>query len=767
MSAGKAGIRVRPNVICRRTPEGTLVGERDIARRVSYWELLELSHFAPLLFPYTLHYSQATARQQAELAQFLERYDRGWAQRHGLRPASPRSGIQSVLETSSTGQERGTGHSGIGFIPARSGRKAAPGQRAPQSDDSDLVETQPGTSSFTVTAGQEKPALPGMPHDPELAGAIPVSCALTDAQRRVVQADVRESMVVIAPPGTGKTHVVIERLHHLARSSELTGPDAVVVLSFTRATVAELTRRLLDKVEQGAPDRLRYLTVRTFDSFVTWVLRHAGENGTAFGSHDQRVARLQLQLSVPDSAAREAVRPIRFLIIDEVQDLAGPRACLALQLIRLVRAQGGGVLLLGDPAQSIYQWQSRETRSSVTSFLDQARELLGDPAPVQFDEYHRYTGPMKALIADLRHTVQHDPDRPDGGQLVRHIFRLGTLVPRYHLADLCRDGIRTAVLTRTNLQVHQMAQWCTEAAIPHYVNPGAQGSCWPGWIARLTEGFEHEVMDLSLAERRWSRRCGGAQTTLEEALSFLRTQGVVRHNLLHVAELGELVRQKAPLTPPVPDGVSLFLSTIHKAKGLEYDRVLVLEPEQNVSGRPEEVRLLYVAATRARNFLRFLSRDPEIFPHRVRAAWAQKLEHDLLYDRSSGSNYLVLDGTEEIDASSLRPDRETNDQLWQAYHAGCRDIAVTREGTGYVVTVDVADQGPVTLGLGSRQLAGDLNQTGHSLKRQVTGLSGVRLAALATISVADCGRADGEQFGVARLALAPVLQGKALVRLEH
>jgi superfamily I DNA/RNA helicase len=43
----------------------------------------------------------------------------------------------------------------------------------------------------------------------------------------------------------------------------------ILVLSFSRAAVAEIRSRLSGFVERGAPDDLRFLNVRTFDSFAT------------------------------------------------------------------------------------------------------------------------------------------------------------------------------------------------------------------------------------------------------------------------------------------------------------------------------------------------------------------------------------------------------------------------------------------------------------------------------------------------------------------
>ena len=63
----------------------------------------------------------------------------------------------------------------------------------------------------------------------------------------------------------------------------------------------------------------------------------------------------------------------------------------------------------------------------------------------------------------------------------------------------------------------------------------------------------------------------------------------------------------------------ITLSTTHKAKGLEADRVIVLEGTYNVGRSTEEDNLYYVAITRAKRHLLFANKDREA------PAWADGL----------------------------------------------------------------------------------------------------------------------------------------------
>ena len=90
---------------------------------------------------------------------------------------------------------------------------------------------------------------------------------LNAEQVDVIQRSAEERLLVTAPAGTGKTHVLPRRLEHLVEEEGLRGGDQVVVLSFSRAAVGEVRRRLEDV--QGLARNVRIVT---FDSFATWML---------------------------------------------------------------------------------------------------------------------------------------------------------------------------------------------------------------------------------------------------------------------------------------------------------------------------------------------------------------------------------------------------------------------------------------------------------------------------------------------------------------
>ena len=84
-------------------------------------------------------------------------------------------------------------------------------------------------------------------------GGIPLSYQdypLSPSQRNIAEADPGQPTLVLAPPGTGKTHTVIGRILYLLEGENAIPPSRLLVLCFTRSAVKEVTDRLTKLVQE-------------------------------------------------------------------------------------------------------------------------------------------------------------------------------------------------------------------------------------------------------------------------------------------------------------------------------------------------------------------------------------------------------------------------------------------------------------------------------------------------------------------------------------
>lgn len=738
----RSGVRLRTNVLCVRlsTNEAEDLAPRPyeaLRTNLTYFELAALRDRNPFLFPgYWKEWDQLTPAQLSHRDAFLQDctepvWDPGL---EGFRPIGL---ADYVVATEAPPRE----------APPNAGAGAVIGEQ------SGSPTASPAATAANVGAFQSDPS----------AGC----------QSDVIGAGLGTSMLLLAPPGTGKTHVLIERIAKVLAAGKSADPaHEILVLSFTRATVAEVRRRLAEKVGRESSDDLRYIAVTTFDAFATRVLATCGREHLleapaildGESSFDARIRSLaELLEAVSDTnEVPESIQRLQYLFVDEIQDLVGPRARLVLLLIRNVLRNGGTVLVLGDPAQAIYDYQ--ETPPDSRTFLAELRRLVvGRGRELHLREFFRYTdNRMRALVESLYDAVGVDGSAPDGEMLRSILYGLGAPIGFNEVPAIAALPGGAAVLTRNNAEAHQIAEWLRSNGIDCEHHRGASGSRWPAEIARLLFGWKMEAMSLERLENRMAEL---QQTVPPEAIETarlaLRECGIRRDDSVDVLRVRQIVStQPAPmLRKRTPD---VLVSTIHRSKGLEYERVLLMEPAGDAD--PEELRVLYVAATRARRELSLLRRDPRIVSRAKRAGKSD-------YWRVGDSVYLT--GARDLDANLLDPTlrrsiplRELLEHVWNGYavSAGVSEplyICIRSEGGREHFTIGLRAggalqeicrcSGPLSQALwGRRHLMRDLGDGERGWRARVTGLEAIAFPP-------DSADAT-EALGQAGMAWLPILE---------
>jgi len=166
------------------------------------------------------------------------------------------------------------------------------------------------------------------------------------------------------------------------------------------------------------------------------------------------------------------------------------------------------------------------------------------------------------------------------------------------------------------------ARFALPPALASFDPPAAARADWPAFaelFARLTDAAAPWAAHMGLV-RRWfephvARIYDNARTRLAdlEQLEQLAAVAPSRERFLSDLTLDPPAGTGAEAAAPHLDEDYLILSTIHSAKGQEWDSVFVLSaadgciPSDLATGTPAEIeeerRLLYVAMTRAKNFL--------------------------------------------------------------------------------------------------------------------------------------------------------------------
>lgn len=419
---------------------------------------------------------------------------------------------------------------------------------------------------------------------------------LNDAQRDVAEAPIGERLLVIAGAGQGKTEVVALRIDHLVKEEDLSASAQVLVLSFSRAAVTAVKTRLSAREVPAA-------NVRTFDSFAGQIILDAEEEPT--GSFEARIRRATQLIRESDNA-RDSIADLRHIVIDEVQDLVGDRADLVLEILRAA-SDDVGITALGDPLQGIYDFQLAESRSKTasTAVIEALKGEFGC-TEVQLGQNYRARGkgPKKAVKLGERLRATDDLGTAENliSELQTTLLDLGEIDE--WVDTVSKDGVTTAILCATNSDVLRVSRHLSGYDIRHAVRRQAQDFGAANWIGRTLTSVSGQTVDRSEVEEALARLLDQAQ--IDQAWYLLKSVAADRRgrDALNLGRLRHSIRANMlPLTLTEPDSATVIVSTVHRAKGLEFDRVFLVAPNYEHEDEDEWaiIRREYVALSRARD----------------------------------------------------------------------------------------------------------------------------------------------------------------------
>lgn len=712
----KPNVRLQTNVLCIRQGDERL-SHNEIVSRLGYFELMEYRRIHPILWGSTPDY-RWTDRQKWELEGPRGRSNGGlgslWRRRPDLNP-----------------------------VPSIKSRNPF---EHPTTDPTSEGEPKP-------------PPEPILPLGP--APTLPVE--IVSEQDEVITAGINEDLLVVAPPGTGKTHTLVERISHLVAQRHVENPrEQILVLSFTRSAVAELKKRLIAKVRAGGPDDLLYVQIRTFDSLATNFLRQDLDSGAIVNGYAERIGQFnELFAAEKLPQTKEALSGVRFLLVDEVQDLNGHRARMVLAIAREVARNNGCSMFLGDPAQAIYDYEEDDSDNALTS-VDFLRQLYQGtycgrpPVQRQYSEYRRFeTEAMLDFVRKARTAMGSDGLSPDGSHLDELLGTLGDRIPLANVPTAIDLSVTTAILTRNNLEAYWIWDWLRERGVVADLWRGARGSYWPGWIGRLFLGFQGESISMEMAQKRWEKHVAPyVDIDFQQAIRFLQSQGIMESGADHIplAAIANFVLNSAPVLADGGPRTRIVISTIHRSKGLEFDDVLLLAPSRMNSD--EDARVVYVAATRAKRSLRVLKRDEKVIRNggkRDRGINTSGF-HVFSYPEAPQIGLLV-DGHDVIDPDSILALDEplsAQKRLWEE----CAGRPRTMDVSGVSAAVSGCEFGGL-----SRRIVEDIRTLRRVRGAPESALGGLRIVDLATVSFPSFGSHAQEELGTACMAIVPVVTG--------
>jgi ATP-dependent DNA helicase RecQ len=470
-------------------------------------------------------------------------------------------------------------------------------------------------------------------------------------QQQIVTAAADTNLLILAGPGSGKTRVVVHRCAWLIRVKRV-NPRNILVLCFNRAAAVQLRVRLRDLVGDDA----RGITVQTYHSLAMRLL------GISFADRRQDDAKIQ---EILDQVIAKATRLLRgedqadtdqagteefrdrllagyqHILVDEYQDINADQYELISAIAGRTLADPErklAILAVGDDDQNIYAFNGANIQfirrfeadyhakthllldnyRSAAPIVDAANRLIAlnqdrmkSGQPLRIDAARR----QAKIPADADHVrlVQAENRLAQAYWIVNEIARLRTQGKQ--------PWSEFAVLARHNADLHPLRILCEWRGIPVLLRE--QADALPPLhrireIAAILDGLEKDgqaLVNLTDLRERLTRAddwSGVLIPALDELAADIGDTSIPA-TLVRAHLVDFLLESKRSFATRD----TVLLSTIHAAKGLEFNHVFILGEgwEVPLAKLEEERRLFFVGMTRARQTLSLITLDQSRHPH--------------------------------------------------------------------------------------------------------------------------------------------------------
>ena len=272
------------------------------------------------------------------------------------------------------------------------------------------------------------------------------------------------------------------------------------------------------------------------------------------------------------------------VFIDEAQDLNSAQINLALNSV----SDSGRIISVGDQNQAIYSFRGADSNA-----INNIVERLGSKR-MPLSVTYRCAKSIVSIAQTLVPEIEASPNAEEGSvdeiavNQMEHLVKPGDFILSRVNAPLikwCLALLKARV--PANIQGRDMGQQLTSLIKKSNKKTVTEFLSW-------LEEYENTEVDRLTKIRRDSSVIVDKSECLRVLCDGAKTLDEVRDNINHLFKDGD-------------DKDRVILSSTHKAKGLERDRVFMLKDTYKIGKGVEENNLAYVAYTRARKQLFLVS----------------------------------------------------------------------------------------------------------------------------------------------------------------
>jgi ATP-dependent DNA helicase RecQ len=422
---------------------------------------------------------------------------------------------------------------------------------------------------------------------------------LSPTQLKIINDNDAKYIAVAAGPGSGKTRVLVHKLASLLLMEDVKH-EQLLMLTFSRAAATEFKKRLLKLIGNAA----HYIEIKTFHSYCFDLLGKVGSIEKAGEILKKTIDKIKNH----EVEANRVTKTV--LVIDEAQDMDKDEFGLISALME--QNEEMRVIAVGDDDQNIYEF-----RGASSKYLEQ---FIKENNAIKHELVENYRSKNNLVnfsnqfVKRISHRLKETPiiaNQRDNGKIkiVRH--QNNNLINPL-VEDILSTGISgtTCVLTKTNDEALQITGLLLRNSVKAQLIQSNDGFN----LYNLHEvRFFIEQLDLAddafvISDDSWLKAKKESaskfrnSTRLDILVNIIKNFEAIHTKKKYKSDLEIFIRESKLEDFFSENGETVFVSTIHKAKGKEFDNVFLML--ENYSAETDEAkRLLYVAMTRAKKNL--------------------------------------------------------------------------------------------------------------------------------------------------------------------
>lgn len=421
---------------------------------------------------------------------------------------------------------------------------------------------------------------------------------LSKRQMEIISDKESRCIVVAAGPGSGKTRVLVHKLASLLLLEDVKH-EQLLMLTFSRAAATEFKQRLMELIGNAA----HFVEIKTFHSYCFDLLGRIGNLEDAKNVVAQAAGMIAKGEVEPNKIGKTV------LVIDEAQDMGSEEYALVKAL--MTNNEEMRVIAVGDDDQNIYEFRGSDSgyiyrlaQENGSRFIEMTENYRSARHPVNFaNEF------LKNISKRMKSTPIISMREEDGWvEVTRHQSKY-MYQPLVENLLLHRGQGTSCVLTQTNEEAVILMALLWKHDINCKLIQSMDGlRFWNMAEMRFfLKYINKRVQTPLIPEELWEEAKHATFSTYDRSLSLTYLKHCVEqfeqtNKAKYLSDFKEFAFESSIEDFCDVSGTDVVVSTIHKAKGREFDNVYMLISD----GYQKDAHLMrryYVGITRTKKRL--------------------------------------------------------------------------------------------------------------------------------------------------------------------